>query len=434
MDQPTTSLARRIGCALACAALASQLGSAQISAAEALRLGKDLTPTGAERAANADGSIPAWTGAVTPTATLLAERPLFTITRANVDEYRDKLPAGAVALLGRYESFALPVYATRRTLVLPSAVTETVREQATKVSIEGYALANRGGTTTPFPIPANGVQVLWNHQLRYLGGGIDRTFASYHVHANGTVSETKTRERRIFPPNLDASVEGMLMYCRSDVLSGPAAGRATLLHDRFDLAGGPQAWAYDPRTRRVKRTGDLVYDGILDARGMCYADQFDACHGPFDRFEYTLVGKVERYVPYNAVALLDPATKHADVTAVNTPNPAWMRYELHRVWVVEARLVEGQRHPIAKRTLYVDEDSWSVLWEDAWDGHDQLWRIGVHPVVQFTDANLMFYAANIWHDLSSGDCFVSSLASADSSWQFDVKGEVAEFEPSALGR
>ncbi len=48
--------------ALALTLLAGQAG-AKVSQEEADRLGKDLTPFGAERAGNKDGSIPEWTPA-----------------------------------------------------------------------------------------------------------------------------------------------------------------------------------------------------------------------------------------------------------------------------------------------------------------------------------------------------------------------------------
>ncbi len=57
-----------------------------------------LTPLGAERAGNADGSIPAWTGGLTTVPPgfkaggrrpdlFPAQKPLFSITGKNVDQY-----------------------------------------------------------------------------------------------------------------------------------------------------------------------------------------------------------------------------------------------------------------------------------------------------------------------------------------------------------
>ena len=50
-----------------CAALALSVTNAfaKVPESELARLGQDLTPSGAEKAGNADGTIPAWTGGLT---------------------------------------------------------------------------------------------------------------------------------------------------------------------------------------------------------------------------------------------------------------------------------------------------------------------------------------------------------------------------------
>src|SRR4051812_6725176 len=95
--------------------LTSVAASAAISAADAARLGNDLTPLGGEKAGNADGSIPAWTGGVTAPAgytpgqhhpdPYASDEVKFTITAANADKYADKLSAGHLALLKAYPDY-----------------------------------------------------------------------------------------------------------------------------------------------------------------------------------------------------------------------------------------------------------------------------------------------------------------------------------------
>ena len=46
-------------------ALGAPVAMAKVSEADAAKLGTSLTPMGAEKAANADGSIPAWDGGIT---------------------------------------------------------------------------------------------------------------------------------------------------------------------------------------------------------------------------------------------------------------------------------------------------------------------------------------------------------------------------------
>lgn len=421
---------------------------AKATQADADRLGAELTPVGGEKAGNKDGSIPAWDGGLSKppagfnaaagyTDPFASEKSTLTITKANADQYKEKLPAGAMALLKKYDNFKINVYPTHRTAALPKGITDKVKEQATKVDIQGFGLANVGGTTTPFPVPKSGLEVIWNHNLRYLGGGFQRVFASFPVRANGATFEIKADEYRIFSQNMDAPEPNRLLYFRSNLLS-PATlvGGVTLVHEPLDqVKEARSAWVYNAGQRRVRRAPDLAYDSITDGtEGMRYTDQYDAYNGAPDRYDYKLVGKKEIYVPYNAYKLMDKKVKYDKIIQPGTVNSDLMRYELHRVWVVDATLKAGQKHAFGRRTFYVDEDSWNVLWEDAYDARGSLWRVGVHPVVQFYDYGVMWYAANIWHDLSNGGYLAASLSNQETPWVFGVKGKLADFQPDALRR
>lgn len=444
-----TRLVRQLmAAAVVTTVVASGSAWAKLNQAEADRLGADLTPVGAEKAGNKEGTIPAWTGGLTTAPAgfsaakgyvdpFAAEKPTITITKANADQYKDKVPVGAMALLKKYDNFKMPVYPTHRTLALPKAVTDKVKDQSTKVEIQGFGLANVGGTTTPFPIPKTGLEVVWNHNLRYLGGGLERVNAAFPVRANGSTFKIVADESRIFSQNMDKPEDNRLLYFRSKLLS-PATlvGGVTLVHEPLDqVKEARSAWVYNAGARRVRRAPDLAYDAITDGtEGMRTTDQYDAYNGAPDRYDYKLVGKKEMYIPYNNFKLADKKVKYEQIIQPGTVNADLMRYELHRVWVVDATLKAGQKHVYARRTFYIDEDSWSVLWEDTYDVRGNLWRVGVHPVIQFYDHNLMWYAANIWHDLSNSGYFVSSLANEEPAWKFGVKGRLVDFQPDSLRR
>ena len=83
-------------------------------------------------------------------------------------------------------------------------------------------------------------------------------------------------------------------------------------------------------------------------------------NGAMDRFDFKLVGKKEMYVPYSNYRLIYDA-KPADMTTPGHLNPDYVRWELHRVWVVEATLKPDKRHIYSKRVFYLDEDSWVAL-------------------------------------------------------------------------
>jgi hypothetical protein len=436
---------------LACLAALAASGQAlaALSAADAARLGADLTPIGAEKAGNKAGTIPAWDGGLTkPPAGFKAgetgyidpfanEKPTLTITKANADQYKDNLTAGEMALLKKYDNYKINVYPTHRTAALPKAITDKVKDQATKVELQGFGLANVGGTTTPFPIPKSGLEVIWNHNVRYLGGGFERQFSNFPVRANGETFLIKATENRIFSQNMDAPEDNRLLYFRSNLLA-PASlvGSMTLVHEPLDqVKEARSAWVYNAGQRRVRRAPDLAYDSITDGtEGMRYTDQYDGYNGAPDRFDFKLVGKKEIYVPYNAYKLASKSVEYKDIIQPGSVNSDLVRYELHRVWVVDATLKAGQKHAFGRRTFYIDEDSWSIVWEDAYDTRGNLWRVGMHPIMQFYDAGVTWYAANIWHDLSNGGYFASSLMNQEPAWKFGQKGQLKDFQPDALRR
>jgi Protein of unknown function (DUF1329) len=423
---------------------------AKLSDSEAARLGADLTPIGAEKAGNADGTIPAWTGGLAGPPSgwsaaqgyvdpFASDQVKFTITAANADQYKDKLTPGTLAMLKKYQTFKMPVYETRRTAAYPKAVYDNVKAQSTKVDLQGFGVSNLGPTTVPFPIPKNGLEAIWNHPLRYLGGGIDRNYNSFPVRANGDFYKIGVREYRIFNSNLDQPQDNLLLGFLS-YFTAPATleGTVFLVHEPVDQVKQQRAaWIYNAGQRRVRRAPDLNYDNINDGtEGLRTTDQFDAYNGAPDRYDWKLVGKQEIYIPYNSYKLSDKKLKYKEnIIRKNTINPDLMRYELHRVWVVEANLKSGSKHVYARRVFYLDEDSWTVVYEDAYDTRKQLWRVSMHPMIQFYDAKVPWYRANVWHDLSNGSYLLSLLENEiRTPWKFGEKGQWADFQADALRR
>ena len=422
---------------------------ARVTATELDSLGRNLTPVGAERAGNADKSIPDWTGGLTsPIAgwnpalgyadPFANEKPLFIITAHNADQYAAHLSAGQLALLKRYPDYAMPVYPSHRTAALPREVTDLARKQADKTSLSGFGLINPGRSSIPFPIPANGLEAIWNHLMRYLGKGIERSFHSFAVRPNGKYLKIGFHDLRIYDENFDQTMDNRL-FSYLGYFTSPSELRGTiyLVHEPIDqVKEARKAWVYNAGQRRVRRAPDLAYDNAQDGSdGLAVTDQYDGYNGAPDRYDWTLQGKKELYVAYNTYKIGDKSLGYDQIIKKNTVNPDIMRYELHRVWVVEARLKEGQSHIYPRRVFYLDEDSWSVLLDDAYDSHGQLWRTGTHGLIQAYDAQVPWYRFELWHDLSNGAYVLTGLDNEfKDALTFGAKGRMVDFEPDALRR
>ena len=423
--------------------------TAKLTAADAERLGKDLTPVGAEKAGNASGSIPAWTGGMTKAPAgwnrdegyanpFADEKPRFIITAQNVEQYRDGLAPGVTALLKRNPNFRMPVYPTHRTAAMPKEVTELARTQATQVDLQGFGVTNLGGSNIPFPIPKNGLEAMWNHLLRFTGGGVERTGNSFPVRPTGDTFKIGFHAFRIYDQNMDERTPNRL-YSSMGSFIEPVSLKGTtfLVHEPIDqVAEKRSAWVYNAGARRVRRAPDLGYDGINDgSEGLVTTDQVDGYNGAPDRYDWKLLGKRELFVPYNTYAMMDKKLKYANIVTKGTVNPDHMRYELHRVWVVEGLLKPGQTHIYARRVFYLDEDSWAVLMEDVYAARGDLWRVSLHGQVQYYDVPFPGYCFGMVHDVDSGAYIVGGLDNElKSVVKFNVKGRIGDFQPDALRR
>ena len=387
----------------AVAVMAFSAGStfAEISPADVKRLQADLTPVGAERAGNADGTIPEWTGGLSgafpgwPNKDNHRPNPhaddkvQFTITAGNMDQYAGKLPEAAKAMFKAYpDTFKMNVYPTRRTAAYPQAFYDAIaRDAVTAKLIRGGDAVEGVWGAIPFPIPKNGHEVIWNHLLRYNGVYREASVGENLVYTNGSSLQYDFKldiHHTFHDPNVsDKDRKAGVLWKYSSTMSKPArdAGEGILAMDNINFADNPRkAWIYDPGERRVRRAPNMGFD--TPDRALNVFDDYELYSGSPERYDFKLIGKKEMYIPYNNNEINSP--RH-DVNTALTPgfiNADLLRYELHRVWVVEATVKDGHRHVYAKRRFYVDEDTWNIMVTDKYDGNGNLWRVGFsYPVV-----------------------------------------------------
>jgi len=425
----------------------------QASPDEIARLGADLTPIGAEKAGNADGTIPDWDGGITTPPEgytpgmhhpdpYAGDEVLFTITGANVDEYADKLSPGQIALLKTYDTFKMKVYPTHRSASFPQLTYDMTKKIAATAQLAegGYGVigAVQG---FPFPFPKSGVEVIWNHLLRYRGDIATRKFMQAAPTRGGKYTLVEFQEWFYMLYSMEGITEEQLnnkiLFFKQEVLS-PArlAGGVLLVHEALDqVKEHRSAWLYNPGQRRVRRAPNVAFDNPgTAADGMRTSDQLDLFNGAVVRYDWKLVGKKEMYIPYNSYELHSDQLKYKDILTPLHINQDYTRYELHRVWVVEATLREGARHIYKRRTFYIDEDSWQIAVVDQYDNRDQLWRVSQGHAINYYDLPTFWYTLEVHTDLQAGRYLAFGLDNQSTMYDFNIKLTQEDFTPAALRR
>ncbi|MGE6460308.1 DUF1329 domain-containing protein [Pseudoalteromonas tetraodonis] len=439
-----------------CSLFASHTALAKISPEEAARLGKDLSPIGAEKAANADGSIPAWNGGITaapagyepgmhhldPYAT---DEVLFTIDKSNIDKYKENLSPGQIALFEAYpDTFKMPIYKTRRSASYPQFVYDATKKFATTAElVEGGNGIKNTAIGIPFPIPKTGLEAIWNHLLRYRGQSIERFGGQAAPTASGSYNYVGFDEQLLVKysdPNATPAElqDSNILFKFKQQVTEPArlAGTALLVHETMDQILTPrQAWTYNSGQRRVRRAPNVAYDAPgTAADSLRTTDDFDMFNGSPNRYNWTLKGKQELYIPYNSYKLHSDKLTYDDILKPGHINPEHTRYEKHRVWVVEANLKDNTRHIYKKRVFYIDEDSWQVHVTDIYDNRDQLYRVAMAYGLNYYEVPTQWSTLEVYHDLNSRRYLAIGLDNQEKMYDFSQSFNDNEFTSSALRR
>lgn len=396
LDVSTATGCRGRSLALALAALAA-CGAVQAAQNDASQLGTKLTPLGAEVAGSADGVIPAWAtpgkqdtgwshGQVRGQSWKFKDdKPLYSITAANVAQYAKQLSPGQLELFKKIPDYRMDVYPTRRTCGAPDFVVDNTRKNVGFATLDagGVALQDAYVPGIPFPMPTTGAEVMWNMKMRYRGVGFDmsKTVSGLSPRTGGGSWLRTSTDWFMYTP---WGQKGSALFSSFDRLevatyfsyNEPAAlaGQAGVVTTK----AGEQAstFYYFPGQRRVRRMPSYSYDSPQIGLDNQYTiDESNIFFGPMDRFDWKLVGKQELLVPYNSFGAYDASARIEDVAQQNAFAPQYRRYELHRVWVVEATVRQGMRHQAPKRMFYIDEDSWNGLVAVDYDKQGQIWKV-----------------------------------------------------------
>ncbi|MDP4029526.1 MAG: DUF1329 domain-containing protein, partial [Gallionella sp.] len=302
---------------------------AEVSAAVAAKLGKSLTPLGAEMAGNAANTIPAWDGGITKPAAgykegghypdpYAGDKPLFTIDAASMEKYKANLTPGQMALLKKYPDWKMNVYPGRRSAAFPKGHYDETAANATKVKLApaGNGITGAKGGI-PFPIPKDGLEVVWNHLTRYRGDTYGTNWSQAAVTREGDYTLVRFEYEYDFHygnlarPDKDREDNKLFNFLQAVTAPARLAGQILLVHEYADQVKQPrQAWTYNPGQRRVRLAPNVAYDNPgTAADGLRTNDDFLMYNGATDRYNWKLVGKQEIYVPYNSYKLVGNSLK-----------------------------------------------------------------------------------------------------------------------------
>lgn len=376
------------------------------------RLNKDLTPLGAERAASADGLVPEWKGGVSsppagwsrgmlPPDLFGNEKPLFSVTPSNVSKYADMLCDGQKIMLSRFgkRGYRMDVYPSHRTACAPQWMYDNTAKNVTRArpAVSGIEHGIQGALGgVPFPILSDdkalaGAQAIWNHLLRWQGPAYNAVQCSYVVGNNQRALASALDNYQNFPyydqnmtPHaFDARPIYERGYLATLAPPNQVGGKVMVFYSANLDVVPDTAYEYLTGEGRIRQLPATEYD--IPATQLADAINYDETflyEGAPNRYKWKLLGKKEMIIPYNQRAL--GMSQPNDVMGLEFVNPDLTRFEVHRCWVVEARLAPGARMTEPVRRFYLDEDTWVATLAESYDDQGNLWKFGenlneVHP-------------------------------------------------------
>jgi uncharacterized protein DUF1329 len=414
----------------------------------------ELTVMGAELAGNEEQTIPAWTGGITtpPAAYKVGDthpdpfgndEVMFTIDFGSMIEFKDQLSPGYMAMMEKHpNTYKLKIYPTRRSASHP----QRILDHTTKFSSQARIIDNGAGLEgivqgIPFPQPANGEQAIWNSRLSFKGGGIKRYINSTAPTEKGKYQLSVVLQEIMFPrqvaevtqENFDGILARGINYVQSPI---KAAGAMILFHANLNSVGTERnVWFYNPKKRRVKRAPRVAGSTPSSASdGIHLQDQNGMFSGKITDFNWQLLGKKEMYIPYNAYQLHSDTVSPDDIIKPGHMNQQLGRYELHRVWMVEATRKEGVDHPHKRRVYYLDEDSWHITMAEHYDDDDQLDRFSESHTVNYYEVPVLASTLDAFYQLNTKRYFLQGLDNQHEVSDFTFRENAKYFKSGSLKR
>jgi hypothetical protein len=373
-----------------------------------------------------------------------AEKPKFRIDAKNLAQHADKLTEGQKALFAKYpNNYYMNVYESHRDFANPPWVCETVKKNATTSEVihDGLGITGISGAI-PFPFPASGLEAIWNVINPYRAFNEDAIVDIADVYGDKIAwgkQHFKTMDPGKNPEKRGSYQDKIAAYFyTSYILPERDKGFTAVGFQPNDYTkDSTSSWQYQPGIRRVRQAPEVGFDYPVPSAGLRTVDDDYVFNGSPERYTWKLVGKKEFYIPYHNFRMNDTSVKYSDLIKPGSVNPEYVRYELHRAWVIEGTLKPGVRHIYAKRVLYADEDTWMAMWADNYDSRGQLWRTAFVGYFYSPESSAFHRGASIYHDLQANAYEAGYLTNqaGPNWWKINRKGVTPQmFSPEAAAR
>lgn len=436
--------------------LAGSMFGATAMAYDVSDLGGALTPWGAIAGASADGSIPAYTGGVKPPANydpanpgfrpdpFADDKPVLVINASNYSEHQDKLSESLILMFQKYpETFRINVYPTRRSVSYPDSFLENSRLNATRCATTngplGLDMSKGCGQGIPFPVPQNGLEVMWNHDTSYRGLIVmQRNYVGKYSKPSGELVHSYTANSFRYQPFYEPNPTMFYGYRYEYTAPSRLAGTNTMVLDMV-ADSERRAHAYSPATRRVRLSPDSAADTPVSQVGGAQTFDDDIMFaGKKDRYEWNLIGRKEMYIPFNNYRYQytdeNDAECYGDAKfTAGHPKSECVRWEKQRVWHVQGVLKEGQRHVYHKRDIFVAEDTYVDGFSQMYDSSGNVYRVNLQMSAPFYEAQTAGISFNTVIDLISGVYTALAMAPGEGMVVLDGVPETT-WSPATLSR
>jgi Protein of unknown function (DUF1329) len=280
----------------------------------------------------------------------------------------------------------------------------------------------------PFPIPNSAYEIIWNHLLAYRGHKVTTQKTMWAPGGAGRYipSTYQVDMINLWNPENGATSfkEDTWRFLRWTFLSPEMSAMTSHLErTSFDLTMAPgRRWSFNLDSFRVRRAPNNSYGNFMPfTNSILTFDSQRGYEGNPDRYDWTVVSQADYYLPNNSYRLASKGLADENVLAGNHLNRTYARYELQRVWVVDAILKYKDTHPYHRRRFYVQNDTWQILATEQYS-KDEMLISGqeVFPLQRFQH-EICTVAGEVTYSFTSKHMVVRGPHSIESSENLDAE-------------